>query len=203
MLQNELKRIDEFFAQDNLAQTTIRYEVTPAHAALVVIDVQREFCDPLRRRGTRKTDEVSKKIGTLLPAFRAASLPVYMVYSAQQEQRRKSIDFYNVKTAKSDTIVRKQTDSAFQSGTFKTQMFNSSNTHLLVCGFNASACVMQSVLDGIRRGYSVDVISDLTGNDRLNCENVGAALERMKAKGARIVHSDDVFKALQPMQMVA
>lgn len=55
----QFKKYSDFFRSKNLAQQTLKYEGNPA---LLVIDVQKKFCDPKNERGNLETKVISKRI---------------------------------------------------------------------------------------------------------------------------------------------
>lgn len=190
-----IKRMLPFFSPDNLAKTPISYDAKPGDTALLIIDVQRAYCAPLGRRGTLETHRISNNIKRLTPAFRAAGLPTYVVYYDEDNKPIKKIDFYKLKPTREDIVVRKYTDSAFASGKLRETLQAHGRKKLLVCGFNLSACVLETIKDARREGYDVTLISDLTGNDRMN-SNPERALEKMTKLGVEITTARQLLKTL-------
>ena len=89
-LAQRFKKTHAFFSQENLENLILKYD---QHVALLVIDVQKEFCDPAGRRGNGETEEISGRIQSIVPAFRKAGVPVYAVYFSRNGEkiRKKSI----------------------------------------------------------------------------------------------------------------
>ena len=192
-----IKRMLPFFAPDNLAQTQLRYAPPAGDTALLIIDVQRMYCDPITSpRGSLQTRKISGQIKRLTPAFRAAGIPAYVIYFDEENKPLKKVDFYKVKPSNDDYAVSKSTDSAFQSGELSTLLMAHRRKKLLVCGFNLSACVLKTVEDARKEGYEVTVISDLSGNDKMN-NFAERALARMQEAGATIATSQDVLRSLR------
>lgn len=194
-LTTTLKRVLPFFTPENLAKTTIGYTPVEGETALLIIDVQRTYCAPLGQRGTMKTRKISNDIKRLTPAFRAAGVPTYVVYYDETDKPLREVDFYKVKPGPKDIAVRKYTDSAFRSGKLRTLLEEHGRKKLLVCGFNLSACVAQTVEDARREGYDVTLLRDLTGNDSMNT-NEDRALEKMTELGVQISTARQVLKNL-------
>ena len=196
MLNEQLKRCARFFAPENLAQLDLTYDIDPREAALVVVDVQRKYCDPKTGRGNKETLRVSEKIGRVLPTFRQAGLPVYLLYFNHAAQKKHEVDFFNITPTKGDIAVHKYSDSAFASGHFAKRIAKAGHRRLLVCGFNLNACVLSTALDARARGYEVDLLRDLSGNDRYNPEDPRRDIQHMTQKGVRLVQSAHVLMAL-------
>ena len=194
-LANALRRVLPFFTPENLAKTQINYAPQDGETALLIIDVQREYCAPLGRRGTMKTRKISNNIKRLTPAFRKAGIPTYVVYYDEADKPLRDVDFYKVKPGPQDIVVRKYTDSAFRSGKLRDMLEEHGRKKLLVCGFNLSACVIQTVEDARREGYDVTLLSDLTGNDSMN-GNGERAIEKMTELGVEISTAKQVLKTL-------
>ncbi len=190
-----LKRILPFFTPENLARTKIDYAPKPGETALLIIDVQREYCAPLGPRGTLKTRKISSDIKRLTPAFRAAGIPTYVVYYDDADKPLGKVDFYKVKPGPQDIAVRKYTDSAFRSGKLRGLLEEHGRKKLLVCGFNLSACVAQTIEDARREGYDVTLLSDLTGNDSMNGDG-RRALAKMTELGVEITTAKQALRAL-------
>lgn len=194
-LATALKRVLPFFAPENLAQTKIDYDPKPGETALLIIDVQREYCAPFSRRGTLQTHKISSGIKRLTPAFRAAGIPTYVVYYDEADKPLNKVDFYKLKPGPQDIAVRKYTDSAFRSGKLRELLEQHGRKKLLVCGFNLSACVAQTVEDARREGYDVTLLRDLTGNDSMNSDGQ-RALEKMSNLGVEISTAKQVLRKL-------
>lgn len=165
----------------------------PDAPALLLIDIQKKYCDPAGHRGTAETAAVARKIASIVPAFRAAGLPLYPVY-AHRSYDAPDIDFYEFIPAPHDTVIRKDADSAFKGSKINTILRRDGCRTLLVCGFNLNACVFDTVCDALDAGYAVWLLRDLTGNDRRNPQEREAHyLERMTKMG---VHVTDAATAL-------
>ncbi|HTK84160.1 MAG TPA: isochorismatase family cysteine hydrolase, partial [Patescibacteria group bacterium] len=139
--------------------------------AVLVIDVQQEFCDPSHRerRGNRRTVKISDRIASMMPAFRAAGIPVYAIYfDSSKRLRVRDVDWYKFRPEAGDICVAKNADSAFDGSDIKKILERNGHKTLLACGFNRSACVGKTVVDASIEGFNVLLLSDLVGNDNNN-----------------------------------
>ncbi len=196
-LAQRFKKTHAFFSQENLENLILKYD---QHVALLVIDVQKEFCDPAGRRGNGETEEISGRIQSIVPAFRKAGVPVYAVYfSRNGEKNPQEIDFYKFQPAPEDKLVAKNTDSAFHSGKLKDILAADKPKLLLACGFNQIACVLDTVLSARQLGYDICLMEDLTGNDKgclIDKRWASSSRKEMLRKGAVMTTSAEVLKHL-------
>lgn len=167
-LARQIRKTRAFLEADNLAQLTLHYK--PSDVALLVIDVQAEFCDPDHRegRGNAETVAVSQRIQSMVPHFRAAGVPVYAVYYSKNgvEKPAADIDFFHFKPAANDTLVAKPENSAFFKTKFEEVLQRDGKKLLLACGFNQAACVSDTLRAATALGFNACLLEDLTGNDR-------------------------------------
>ena len=170
----------------------------PDQVALLVIDVQHEFCDPADERGNKETEEVAGKIQTAVPEFRKAGIDVYAIYFDNTTSKDpKDVDFYKFRPEDGDTLVAKTTDSAFSSSNIDMLLKRRGYKHLLVCGFNMASCVRRTIIAAHNHGYRVTLLEDLTGNDNLNGPAMVATARRLfKKNGTNLSNMGDVLGAI-------
>lgn len=201
-LHNVIEKVGRFFKPENLAQQTINYTAPPgeillptAHnLALLVIDVQKEFCDPAGERGNKETADVAERIRNIVPAFRAANIPTYAIYFSCAPKGPSEIDFYKFTPDPHDQLIAKNKNSAFEGSTIKTILKTDKRKTLLVCGFNLNACIYSTVVDARRNGFDVCLLRDLVGNDKYNfTANTPHMLKKMKEKGVVIRSSAEAL----------
>lgn len=172
--------------------------------ALVIIDVQRQFCDPSNKRGNAQTDEIAGKIASIVPAFRAAGIPVYAVYYSDPEtQSPGSPDWFKFEPANSDILVPKTNTSAFGSSSLDTLLRQNHHRHLLVCGFNLNACITRTIAGALQRNYDVTLLQDLAGNDSSNTDDPQRYITALRNEGARIITSEEELRKLAARKTVA
>ena len=135
--------------------------------ALILIDVQKEFCDVSKARGNIDTENTCKRIASLVPKFRAVQLPIYSVFYAQEDTPPSEVDFHHYLYKKTDIPIRKTENSAFRDvgdkngdNRFFEILNKNSHKNLLVMGFNATACVLETVKDGQFYGYNCTLVTD-------------------------------------------
>lgn len=137
--------------------------------AVLVIDVQKHFCDPAQARGTKDTDKIAKHIANIVPAFRKAGLPIYNIYYSHEDVARDYIDFHHYKPEQADITHAKYRASAFDGehgAAFAAQLKARGHQHLLLVGFNTSACIAETVKDAQKLGFQCAIAVDAIGNDK-------------------------------------
>jgi len=185
----------EFFGVKKFDFQLMQQSGVIKRTVFLTIDVQKEFADPdYSNRGNARTDSVSTHIAELTPQFRQVGFPVGHVYYAQNKNEKPETamgGFHRIQVDKAqDMLIPKNEDSAFQGGNIKADLNSKGITHLLVSGFNASACVHQSVLGALKHDFNVCVLSDLIGNGAWLPRNHMAELTDMKNNGAHAEESE-------------
>lgn len=173
----------------------------PGDFVHVMIDVQREFCDPgYGSRGTGETDRIAGHIADVAAAFRSACVPTYMVYFSYSENigpETAGGGFHRVRPVSGDILVGKWDDSAFASSDIKKIFQRNAVKGLIVSGFNLNACVRETVTDACDEGYAVIVMEDCVGNDGWNCGDRYERIKEMESKGAKFMPSGTVLDGIR------
>lgn len=174
--------------------------INPADYAHVVIDVQKQFCDPLYgRRGTIHTEEISRKIAHSMPLFRQFGIQTLVIYMGRPQDhiRVAAGGFHNIKTIKSDLVFKKEEKSPFSSPDFLPLLHDHGIKNMLVSGFNAGACVFDTVVDSLEQGFNVAVMKDLVGQDENRDDLIPVYLEQMQRRfGAYMTSSKEAYEFL-------
>ena len=157
--------------------TDIKDIFTPIHTALLVVDMQKDFCDPDGQfaragRDISSVQEIVPNIEKLLNCARQRE--VFIVYIQQitlpngrsdndawmafKQRDRKSPEYTLLGSSgaeiisqlspdKEDVIIQKYRPSAFH-GTFLDQILRANDVHsVLITGTTTEGCVMATVLD--------------------------------------------------------
>lgn len=136
--------------------------------ALLLIDVQERYCNPEKGRGNADTAQTAKHIGALVPHFRKAGLPIYSIFFKHPHLKSGQTDFYHYRPASNDHLHMKRDDSAFTGCSGKmldASLKNNRHKNLLIMGFNATACLLETVNDARKLGYNCTIAADAIGND--------------------------------------
>ncbi len=165
-----------------------------ARAALLVVDAQQQFCDPVWGRGSLTTLETCRRIRDLAPAFRNAGLPVMGVYFTNEgDTPRERIDYFKFRPAAEDTVLQKTTTSAFASGPTAKHIEDAGYRHLYMCGFNFSACLKATATQAAERGYDVTILRDLSANNTFALKPEDVAADEMRRAGIRFATATDIL----------
>lgn len=177
--------------------------VSAPQTALLVVDVQKRYCDPAHenQRGTAMTDLIARRIARIVPQFRAAGVAIHPVYFEREPDIEiESIDCHHFVPAAHDDVTFKQRDSAFANGLLDMRLKSRGIRNLLICGFNLNACVKETALDAVLKGYDTTIIHDMTGNDKLNTEKRHIAVAEMQRRGVDLTRARMVITALTAPQ---
>lgn len=141
-------------ANDNAGQDT----------AVLIVDVDDQW-SRAERSGTTETNRIARRISELAPEFRKAGAALYYIYYGWGDQADlSSAHLYKAQyDPKTDTLVVKQTDSAFESSDIRSELHRRGHKTILGCGFNLSFCVMGTMIDGCDE-FEVRLMRDLTTN---------------------------------------
>jgi nicotinamidase-related amidase len=217
-LGSALNRVLDFFADLSTPRHITAQKDDAKHlagitsledVALLVVDVQEQFCGydggRLLKEGTKKSEKIARDIGSIIPAFRAAGVPVYAIYFKNgMDTPPENVDFHHFQfDPERDTPVQKRHNSAFDYTNLDRLLKESGKKQLLVLGFNLRACVCETVIDGREKKYDVFLLRDLTGNGRDVAGDDGEALEWMAQEGTHIVQSASVLKRLKEIKIAA
>ena len=200
-LSERISNVSAFLKQENFAGHPLKYE---GDTAVLVIDVQNKYCNPKGFRGNKETDDVSKRIQLMVPEFRSAGVPVYVIYYSKEGKGASEINFYKFKPTSDDVLIAKKGDSAFKSSKIKKVLKKDRRKSLLVCGFNLNACVKNTVIDARENGFNVSLLRDLTGNDNECCPNRTIShLIEMQDEGVVIEQSSKALKRINTQKNAA
>ena len=201
----QAKTLAEFFGVDVVDFGPNINERVKSETAHVIIDVQREFCDPTheRNRGNKETDRISGVIAdSIAPKFREAGMPTFLIYYTDDIKNGDADTacggFHKIKPEDGDELVAKNTDSAFHSGNFRELLEERGIKNLIVSGFNANSCVKRTVYSAKEEGINVCILKDGVGNDNCNkLDTLSETFAMMKEKGIVVANSDTVLGHLK------
>lgn len=168
--------------------TTLDEQVQPSHTALLVIDMQNDFCaeggfiNKVRGRDVGFAADVAANIGRLIAAARGAGLPVVWIRShydhkyllpahlAKRGDEECCIegswgaDFFMLKPEAGDAIVDKHHFSGFRSTRLDDLLRTQGTRTLLISGVATNVCVDSTLREGFFLGYHIVVPADCVGS---------------------------------------
>jgi nicotinamidase-related amidase len=169
---------------------SVPFRYDPAHTALILIDVQNDFCDPngnIARNGQDVSAAVAMvpRLVTLVDNARAAGVPVIFVQTTHDETNdsvawlnRRAVgpgsvttqgtcrtgswgaEFYGVSPAPGELVVVKHRYSAFVGTNLDLTLRTLGIQSLLFTGVATEVCVESSVRDGLFAEYFVSMVED-------------------------------------------
>ena len=194
--------------------------IDPARDALVIVDVQNDFC-PGGALGVPGGDAVVPVLNRYAERFAAAGAPVFAsrdwhpaktshfkayggVWPPHCVQGTPGAEFHPQLTLPSDAaIVSKGMDpsedaySCFQSETgdgmpFPATLGELGVGRLFVGGLATDYCVKSTVVDGVREGFEMVVLADAIAAVDLAPGDGAKALDEMRAAGAQMIRFEEL-----------
>jgi nicotinamidase-related amidase len=156
----------------------------PVNTALVIIDVQKGFDDPVW--GTRNNPDAEKNMKLLLEAWRERKMPVFHVRNDSIEPNsplrpdRPGNEIKDeVKPIKNEPLIIKTVNSALIGTDLEKRLRETGITHLVIVGITTDHCVSTTARMAGNLGFKVWVASDAT-----------ATFDRESFNGGRITAED-------------
>lgn len=178
------------------------FGVPKVQFALVIIDVQREFCDPtFQKHGTAHTKSVAENIARLTPEFRKLrDLSVYVVhYDTKNEGFANAKGGAFLVQSQPQEQITKTDMSAITSSPLTERLKQKGITHLLLMGFNSSSCIYFTATEAMRAQFNVALLSDGIGESGHNLDHdecVNANLQMLHLYGALITDAETALSHL-------
>jgi len=140
---------------------------------LVVIDVQDRIIETIS-----EYEAVVQNVKALIKAFQVLHVPVL---STEQEKLGKTVPDLAALLNKSP-LIRKFSFSCYEPLELNRRLSEAQRRTAVICGIETHICVLQTVLDLLKNGYSVQVVRDAVSSHRIIDHET--ALDRMKMSGA-------------------
>lgn len=200
--------------------TDLRTKLEPAHTALLVIDVQNDFCAPGGYIQRVKGKDVSANAAVAAPievvveaARRAAVLPVWVraIYDpqylpvpmlAKQHERGLSgeglclegswgAEFYRLAPGPEELVVDKHRYSAFSGTALDALLRERSIRTLVLTGVATNVCIESTLREGFMNGYYIVVPEDCVASHHPVLHQ--ATLENVRQSFGDVVSSADLL----------
>lgn len=194
-----------------------------SRAALLVIDVQRDFC-PGGALAVKDGDEVVPAINRVVAGFDRAKLPIFFTrdwhppdhtsfkgqggpWPPHCVQGTGGAAFHpSLRIPTSAVVISKGDDqskeaySGFQGTDLATRLRGLGIKEVFIAGLTTDYCVKETATDARKAGFAVKVIGDcIKAVDAKPGDGVRAIL-KMKKEGARLVDSSSVIRLLASTQ---
>lgn len=201
-----------------IALRTLEAQVQPAHAALVIVDLQNDFCAEggyLER--TRRADPtigirvdenvcIADRIAGLAVVARSAGMPVvwlrsvydfaYLNEPAQVKRGAEGcclegtwgVDYFRIRPASDDIVVDKHTFSGFHRTSLHEELQRRGVRTLVMTGVATNVCVDSTLREGFFLGYYIVVAEDCVGSGNRLAHD--GTLSTVRANFGFVVGSD-------------
>ena len=191
--------------------------MTTTKQALIVVDVQNDFC-PGGALAVPHGDEVVEPLNRLIDEFLQRGAPVYKTRDWHPARTRHFAAYggtwpvhcvQNTPGAEFHTALRddpriaivskctadKDCYSPFEDTDLVAQLRNQGIEELVVGGLATDYCVKTTVLEALQNGFEVKVVKDTIRAVDVSPGDGERALEEMRAAGAEIVSTDRTASA--------
>jgi nicotinamidase/pyrazinamidase len=187
-------------------------------AALVLIDIQNDFC-PGGALAVEQGDQIVGAVNSVMPRFplvistqdwhpadhisfkeRGGPWPPHCVQNTKGAELHPALDrapisYYFRKAASPDRDAYSEFEGTDESGRTLDEALKSHGVNrVYVAGLATDYCVKATALDALKLGYETFVISDAVRAVNLDPQDGKRALEEMKQSGAHLVTSDEILK---------
>jgi nicotinamidase/pyrazinamidase len=183
-----------------------------ARDALIVVDVQRDFC-PGGALAVPRGDEVVPVINQILRlgdwlvvatrdwhppdhcSFtpQGGIWPVHCVAGTPGAAFHPGLDAAGIRLVVSKAITKEaEAYSGFQGTHLQAHLARQGIRRIFVCGLATDYCVKATALDGKKAGLDVIVLEDAIRGVEVKAGDCAAALSQMRAAGIRVVSSTEL-----------
>lgn len=208
------KSAEEYYAETTQATSLAEFfGVEKAEFKLVdrssfahlIIDPQRYYADPKFKpfsRGTTHTKKRSEKLAKVTPQFRKAGITTAVAYfdwCMSDDFNEAQGGLYKVEASREvgDLLIPKNTSSAFTDRHMHEALQARGVKNLFVSGFNACACVYETVREAIPKNYKVVLLEDCIGQDNNYEDDIPRYMSYMMKMGAQRSTSVEALKFLR------
>ena len=198
-------------------------EVVSSPRALLVVDVQRDFC-PGGALAVKDGDRVVPPLNAAIEAFQRAGLPIFFtrdwhppdhmsfkseggVWPPHCVRGTPGADFHpNLHVPAGAVTISKGDDphaeaySGFQGTDLADRLRKLGVTEVFIGGLTTDYCVRESTLDALHAGFTVNVLEDSTKAVDVHGGDGARALAEIQKAGARLTTSAKVILQLASTQ---
>ncbi len=194
----------------------LRAKVNPAHTALVIVDMQKDYCCeggildkmgfcldapkalvPRLKEFLEQARKAVKRVihlrMTLIPYLRSTAMQEHYERVGLAKPRDPSYsDFYEILPVEDEVVIPKYRYSGFAS-TYLDQFLRTNHIQtLVVTGLATNVCVESTIRDGFMLGYAIVVPTDMT--EGTSPEAKEWSLKTIDTFFGEVVNSKDLLK---------
>ena len=199
---------------------TLGEKVDPKNAALLVVDMQNDFCHPegyVARRGSDMTLrlKMTPKLVRLLEEARKKQVPVIFIrqtlselnaspVSREQRQKRPpagsetflqegswGAEYYEVAPQPGECVVTKHRYSAFVNTSLDLILRSNEIKTLIMTGVSTNLCVESTARDGFMTDYYIVLVSDCTATEHI--EDYESTLRNIERFFGTVATSEEII----------
>ena len=157
--------------------------LSPKVNALLIIDVQEKII-----RAIFNEDSITKNIKKLIDAYQILEENIFV---SEQNPLKLGATITELLPKVGFKKIEKMEFSLANIQEFLKELKNKKITNLIVCGIETHICIQQTVLDCLKKGFEVILISDAMGSrNRVDHE---IALQRMTQSGATLTTTESII----------
>jgi ureidoacrylate peracid hydrolase len=192
------------------------------HSALLIIDIQNDFCHEDGARGKNvthinKVQQVVPVIERLRQEAQLSQIPVFFVQTTHSAETSSEVwakrskrlegradlvqkgswgaEFYKLIPNDNDIIIEKHRYSAFSNTTLHELLRKLNRKSLLIVGVATNVCVESTAREGFGLEYHITLIRD--GCSAYNSELEQATFTNIESSFGRVMESDEVIRNWQ------
>jgi nicotinamidase/pyrazinamidase len=186
--------------------------------ALIIVDVQNDFC-PGGSLAVPEGDKVAGVLSRMAKAFQAKGSPVFATqdwhtpghssfkesggpWPAHCVQGTRGAEFHPDLRLPADTVVvKKGSDpkvdaySGFLDSDLEQQLRDKGVERVFVGGLATDYCVLNTVLDALKKGFETHLLVDATAAVDVNSGDGQRAIEKMRDAGAKVLNAKELLPA--------
>lgn len=201
----------------------INFKINPQECALLVVDVQVDFCSPdgataRRGRPNTKMQALPSKINKFVDDIKDTSiLPIYIRSVIDEDNlmpneqfliemkgvkrpTQKNTDgaeFYGLDFPNNALFVEKVTSEPFTRTHFKDILINQGIKTVVICGVRTEICVGSTARRAYTEGFNVIILSDLVATRDNTAEDEAYELRYLDAYVGFVMYSEDFLQHLE------
>ena len=196
--------------------TNLRYKVAPERSALIIIDMQKDYCaeggafhrmgydiEPAKALAARLNGFLNqaRKVIKNVVHFKMTKIDFLGSPAALEQYKRLGInrqydpafsEFYEVVPKEGEVVIPKYRHSAFVSTYFDQFLRIRQIETLILTGLATNVCVESTARDGFARDYHIVILEDLT--EGTSPEAKKWSLNNINSFFGEIVQSQDLLK---------
>ena len=155
----------------------------PKVNALLIMDIQEKIIRPIFNK-----DSITKNIKKLLDAYQILEENIFV---SEQNPAKLGTTIPILLPKKGFKKIVKMDFSIACKKEFLKELENKKITNLIVCGIETHICIQQTVLDFLRKGFEVTLISDAMSSRNIKDHEI--ALQRMVQRGATLTTTESII----------